>query len=69
MSDKKWLTTLLLCIFLGEIGGHRFYVGKIGSGVFMLLTLGGFGILCLIDLIVIIAGSFKDKQGNLIKHS
>jgi TM2 domain-containing membrane protein YozV len=69
MNDKKWLTTLLLCIFLGEIGGHRFYAGKIGTGILMLLTLGGFGIWWLIDLIVIIAGGFKDKEGNIIKHS
>jgi TM2 domain-containing membrane protein YozV len=69
MSDKKWLTTLLLCIFLGEIGGHRFYTGKIGTGIIMLLTLGGFGIWLIIDLLIIISGSFKDKQGNIIRHS
>jgi TM2 domain-containing membrane protein YozV len=69
MSDKKWLTTLLLCIFLGEIGGHRFYTGKIGTGIIMLLTLGGFGIWWLIDLLIIVSGSFKDKQGNIIRHS
>ncbi len=28
VSDKNWLTTLLLCIFLGALGIHRFYVGK-----------------------------------------
>ncbi|GHU79697.1 hypothetical protein FACS189462_5430 [Spirochaetia bacterium] len=69
MNDKKWITTLLLCIFLGEIGGHRFYTGKIGTGILMLLTLGGFGIWWLIDLIVILTGGFKDKQGYIIRHS
>jgi len=34
-STKKWLTALLLCIFIG--GGHRFYVGKIGSGILMFI--------------------------------
>lgn len=63
-DGKNWLTALLLCIFLGEFGAHRFYVGKIGTGVLMLLTLGGLGIWLLIDLIMIITGSFKDKSGT-----
>ncbi|MFN3499958.1 MAG: NINE protein [Pannonibacter indicus] len=42
---------------------HRFYTGKIGTGILMILTLGGLGIWSLIDLIMIIVGSYKDKQG------
>lgn len=68
MAKKDWLVTLLLCIFLGGIGAHRFYAGKIGTGVLMLFTLGGFGIWSLIDLILIIAGKFKDKEGNVITN-
>ncbi len=59
--------TLLLCVFLGGIGGHRFYVGKIGTGILMLLTGGGFGLWWLIDLIMIIVGSFTDKDGYQIR--
>ncbi len=65
-SEKNWLTTLLLCIFLGGIGVHRFYAGKIGTGILMLITCGGCGIWTLVDLIMIITGKFTDKDGNAI---
>lgn len=65
-EGKDWLTTLLLCIFLGGLGIHRFYTGHTGIGVVQLLTLGGCGIWVLIDLIMIIVGSFKDAKGNLL---
>ena len=68
-SDKNWLATLLLCFFLGGIGVHRFYVGKVGTGILQLITLGGCGIWTLIDLIMIITGSFTDKDGNKITNS
>lgn len=68
VSSKSRLVALLLCFFLGGLGVHRFYVGKIGTGIVWLLTLGCFGIGSLIDLIMIICGSFTDKDGNLIKE-
>jgi TM2 domain-containing membrane protein YozV len=68
-SEKGFVPTILLCLFLGGLGIHRFYVGKIGTGILMLLTLGGLGIWSLIDLIMIIVGSFKDKNGLPIKAS
>ena len=67
MSNKNFVVTLLLCFFFGGLGIHRFYVGKIGTGILMLITLGAFGIWSLIDLIVIIIGKFKDKEGRVIK--
>lgn len=69
VSEKGFVPTLLLCLFLGTLGVHRFYVGKIGTGILMLLTLGGLGIWELVDLIVIAVGSFKDKNGLVIKAS
>jgi len=67
-SDKDWLVTLLLCWFLGAVGGHRFYAGKVGTGILQLLTLGGCGIWVIIDLIMVITGKFTDAQGNVISN-
>ena len=67
MDNNKWLVTLLLCLFLGGLGVHRFYNGKIGTGILQLITVGGCGIWTLIDLIMIITGNFTDKDGNPIK--
>ncbi len=66
-SEKSFVTTLVLCVLLGGLGVHRFYVGKIGMGILMLLTLGGLGIWALIDLIVIATQKFTDSDGLLIK--
>lgn len=68
ISEKGFVPTILLCFFLGPFGIHRFYVGKVGTGILMLLTLGGFGIWTLIDFIIIVCGNFTDKEGNLIKN-
>ena len=66
-SEKNALVALLLCIFLGGFGVHRFFVGKVGTGVAMLFTLGGCGIWALIDLIMIVMGKFTDKDENFVK--
>lgn len=63
VSDRSRLIALLLCVFLGYLGIHRFYVGKIFTGIVWLLTGGIFGVGYVIDLILIAAGAFRDCDG------
>jgi TM2 domain-containing membrane protein YozV len=68
VSSKSRAIALVLAFFFGLIGVHRFYVGKAGTGVLMILTVGGFGLWCLIDFIMILVGSFTDKSGLFLKR-
>ncbi|MDH5696554.1 MAG: TM2 domain-containing protein [Dehalococcoidia bacterium] len=68
VSPKSRLATTLFAWFLGEFGAHRFYLGKIGTAILMLITLGGLGIWALIDFIMVVAGIMKDKEGRPIKN-
>jgi TM2 domain-containing membrane protein YozV len=66
-SDKSRLGALLFCLFLGVFGAHRFYVGKHGTAILTIFTFGGFGgIWPVVDAILIIIGSFRDKQGRRV---
>jgi TM2 domain-containing membrane protein YozV len=72
-SDKKMLPTFLLSFFLGTLGVHRFYVGRVASGmVMLLLTLSLVGLLVsalwnFVDWVTILCGAFRDADGRLIK--
>jgi TM2 domain-containing membrane protein YozV len=66
-SEKGFVPTVMLCFFLGALGVHRFYVGKIGTGIVQLLTFGGLGIWALVDFIMVVTGNFKDGQGMTIR--
>jgi TM2 domain-containing membrane protein YozV len=65
-SDKSRAVALVLGLVLGVFGAHRFYVGKIGTGLLQLVTLGGLGIWYLVDNIMIAAGGFRDAEGRLV---
>src|SRR5688572_32078105 len=72
-SEKSRAVALALCIPLGVFGAHRFYVGKIGTGLLMLCTLGGLGLWYLYDLITIASGERSEEhtselqsQSNLV---
>lgn len=65
MAQKGWFLAIM-CFFFGEIGVHRFLVGKVGTGILYIFTFGLFGIGTLVDFIMILCGAFTDKQGNTI---
>lgn len=67
ISSKSKGTAAVLCFFFGVLGVHRFYVGKVGTGLLWLFTAGLFGLGVIIDFIMILCGSFEDKDGAVIK--
>lgn len=67
-SEKSRLVAFLFCFFLGGFGAHRFYVGKTGTALAMLFTLGGLGVWTFIDWIMILAGKFTDKDGRILAN-
>ena len=64
LSTRNFTNTWLFALLLGWLGVDRFYLGKVGTGILKLLTLGGYGIWILIDLIFVLTGSTKDKEGR-----
>lgn len=65
-SDKSRTVAIILAALLGVFGVHRFYVGKVGTGLLMLVTMGGLGIWYLYDIIIIAGGSFRDADGRRV---
>ena len=68
-NSIDWLALFLLTFFVGVLGVHRFYVGKIGTGVLMLITLGGLGVWFLVDLLLVVTGQFTNKYGQKIPRT
>ena len=68
-NSIDWLALFLLTFFVGVLGVHRFYVGKIGTGVLMLITLGGLGVWFLVDLLLVVTGQCTNKDGQKIPRA
>ncbi|HCC37865.1 MAG TPA: hypothetical protein DEQ14_09760 [Treponema sp.] len=66
--STNWLILVIISFFLGGLGVDRFYVGKIGTGILKLITMGGLGVWWLIDFVLILLGKFTDIDGNIISR-
>jgi len=65
-QKSKW-TAFFLCLFLGYLGVHRFYVGKSGTGIIWLLSAGLGGVGWFVDTVLILIGAFRDKAGRPLR--
>ncbi len=63
-EPKDWLSTLLMCFFVGYLGVHRFYTGSIAIGLIQFFTLGLCGVWTLIDFVLILTGAYRDSNGR-----
>jgi len=69
VSEKRLVPAALLCVALGVFGAHRFYVGKTGTALLQLFTLGGLGLWMLYDLILIITQQFRDADDKRLTEA
>jgi len=67
-SKRKWGTALILSICLGLFGADRFYVGRVGLGIIKLLTVGGFFIWWIFDIVLLLQGRMKDELGRELRR-
>jgi TM2 domain-containing membrane protein YozV len=68
ISPKSRAVAAILAATLGIFGVHRFYVGKTGTGILMIVTFGGLSIWTLIDFVRIVIGSFRDKEERVLAN-
>ena len=68
ISPKSRGIALLLCVFFGYFGVHRFYAGRYLMGALYLVTLGLFGIGWLVDILLVLLGRMRDRNGLPISN-
>jgi TM2 domain-containing membrane protein YozV len=68
-GSSRWIVFVLLCLFLGVLGVHRFAVKRYRSGILYLITAGLFGIGVLFDLVSLFINRFKDNRGNTVSSN
>jgi DNA integrity scanning protein DisA with diadenylate cyclase activity len=67
-AGRHFLAVFFLSFLWGSFGVDRFYLGKIGTGILKLLTVGGLGVWVIVDLVLIMAGTMRDKQGQPMRE-
>jgi ADP-ribose pyrophosphatase YjhB (NUDIX family)/TM2 domain-containing membrane protein YozV len=63
-TQRHFLAVFFLSFMWGTFGVDRFYLGKVGTGILKLVTIGGLGLWTIIDLVLIMSGAMRDKQGQ-----
>lgn len=66
-TDRTFLATWLFALLLGFWGADRFYLGKTGTAILKLLTVGGLGVWVLVDLILVLVGAQRDREGRRLE--
>lgn len=67
-SHLSRTAALGLAVLLGGLGAHRFYAGRIPTGLLMLLTLGGLGFWWIVDVVMVASGEFRDSEGRRLVY-